>query len=149
MDGAFEWAKHARGICTEQDYPYKAKDGDKCNVCRVVVHVHDFVDVPPNNETALKHAIAKQPVVVGINADFFAFVFYRSGVLSIAEGADQNPLVLNHAVVLYGYGKTKEGREYYWLKNSWASTWGDRGFMKIAAHYNMLGLANEPSYPVV
>lgn len=58
MDRAFEYIKENGGIDTEESYPYTAQAGD----CRfkkesVGATVTDFVDVPTNNEKALKHAV--------------------------------------------------------------------------------------------
>ena len=36
----------------------------------------------------------------------------------------------NHAVSVVGYG-TEDGEDYWLIKNSWGTWWGDNGFMKL------------------
>ena len=45
---------------------------------------------------------------------------------------------LNHSVLLVGYGVEK-GTEYFLVKNSWGTNWGDQGYMKIINKENGLG----------
>ena len=38
----------------------------------------------------------------------------------------------DHAITAVGYG-TENGEEYYLVRNSWGASWGDKGYIKIAA----------------
>ena len=62
---------------------------------------------------------------------------------------DCSTYFLDHAVLAAGYGE--EGGEEYWLvKNSWATTWGDQGYIKMAKNRgNNCGIASAAYYPTV
>ena len=38
---------------------------------------------------------------------------------------------LDHAVLAVGYDTAADGTEYYLVKNSWGTTWGDNGYVKM------------------
>jgi hypothetical protein len=46
----------------------------------------------------------------------------------------ENPDI-DHAVVLVGYGE-EYGKKYWLVRNSWAPTWGEDGYIRIARHDN-------------
>lgn len=146
MDYAFQMVLDKGGICSEEDYPYKESDQPSCQKCDPVAHISGFRDVPSNNEEALLQAVAHQPVSVAIEADHLGFRFYKSGVFNSEKCGD----TLDHGVLLVGYG-VEDNQPYWILKNSWGTSWGDEGYMKIARNVSnpegMCGLALQPSYP--
>ena len=53
---------------------------------------------------------------------------YSGGILdSVACGTQ-----LDHAVTAVGYGKQGD-QEFYIIRNSWGPSWGENGYIKIAA----------------
>ena len=60
---------------------------------------------------------------------------------------------VNHGVLIVGYGNDEaSGLDYWLIKNSWNTTWGDKGYFKIAYDdYSMgfCGVLHFLTYPVL
>jgi C1A family cysteine protease len=56
------------------------------------------------------------------------FQMYSGGILDSSKCGTS----LDHAVAAVGYG-TENGVEYYIVRNSWGSSWGEHGYIRIAA----------------
>lgn len=77
------------------------------------------------------------------------FQLYSSGVLNNTKCGT----TLDHAVLVVGYGNdAATGLDYWTVKNSWASSWGEQGYIRIAAvdgGAGICGIQTSPLYPVV
>lgn len=147
MEGAFKYIIE-NGQCIESSYPYTANDGT-CQNCQSAIYMTGCYDVKPNDQLSLKSAVSRQPVSVAIEADTFYFQSYSSGVLT----SDKCGTKLDHGVLVVGYG-TENGNDYWLVKNSWGTSWGDKGYVKIGRSDlqndpGICGIAMQPSYPVV
>ncbi|XP_056635716.1 cathepsin L [Diorhabda carinulata] len=149
MDNAFRYIKANRGIDTEASYPYKAED-EKCHYQPKFVGATDkgYVDIPSGDEESLKAAVATVgPISVAIDASRDTFHLYRDGVYSDPDCSSE---MLDHGVLVVGYGTTKSGIDYWIVKNSWGPSWGLDGYIKMARNKNnACGIATQASYPVV
>jgi len=131
-DWAWDFVLEEGGIASEEDYPYTARDGECLMEENGIENlegtdISGYTRVPKFKTKALMQALVGQPVAVAINASAAGFQFYESGVFS----GDCSVLV-NHALLAVGYGTTEDGEEYWYLKNSWGTFWGDDGYIKMA-----------------
>jgi cathepsin L len=151
-DSAFKYMIN-NGQCTEASYPYKAgttKTAGSCQKCTAApVHFSGCYDVTPKDQVSLMAAVSKQPVVIAIEADTRYFQSYSGGILDSTSCGEK----LNHAVEIVGYG-TENGVDYWNVRNSWSSSWGESGYVRIKKtsstnDIGICGLAAEPSFLVV
>jgi C1A family cysteine protease len=151
MEGAFKFVIE-NGQCSLSSYPYTSgvsKTGGTCQKCSPVAEISSCSDVKPNDQLSLKAAVAQQPVAVAIEADTRYFQSYASGVLTSSSCGT----TLDHGVLVVGYG-SENGQDYWNIKNSWGTTWGDQGYVKIARSSStndpgICGIAMDPSFPSV
>jgi len=82
--------------------------------------------VPPNDAVQLIYAVAKNPVMVGVDANTWPNP-YGGGIFK-NENCGLN---LTHAVLIVGYSDLTIAEPYWIIKNSWGPTWGDDGYIKL------------------
>lgn len=155
MDQAFTWIQKNNGLCLEEDYTYFSGDTKTEGTCQKTCSVYPgsdivrFVDVPVSDDTQMMAAIAQQPVAIAIEADQREFQLYKSGVFTGTCGT-----TLDHGVLVVGYG-TENGQDYYLVKNSWGSSWGSGGYIKLGRGKSFnngdgqCGMLLSASYPIV
>jgi C1A family cysteine protease len=118
---------HAQDL--EKDYTYTARDGT-CHSSQYSgqVSVTGVHEVSANSASALKSAIEQGPVSVTVDAEQSGFMYYTGGVVTQSQCSGTG---LDHAIAAVGYG-TENGQEYYIVRNSWGTSWGESGYIRIA-----------------
>ena len=135
---ALEQAKNS-GLANTSDYPYTGGAGP----CKNVPHPNVISDygyvgtsdaIPPvaDIKTAM---MLRGPISCAVAADD-AFMNYASGVFT-GSGSTE----IDHAIILVGWqdDASVPGGGYWILRNSWNTTWGEQGYMRIAYSANMVG----------
>jgi C1A family cysteine protease len=133
MDSAFKYVID-HGITNRADYAYAGRD-QSCKKQAANFRISSFVDVPAGNCAALEQAASKRPVSVAVDASNWSL--YSGGVFNNCQAN------LNHGVVLVGFNDNE------WIvRNSWASSWGEQGHIRLAKG-DTCGICDVASYPVV
>ena len=148
MTNSFRYIISAGGLETEADYPYEAQGG-YCmfEQSQVAAKISQYQVVGQSEALLQKASASIGPISVGIDASQRSFQLYQSGVYDEPECDPEN---IDHAVLVVGYGVESDGTEYWLVKNSWGTTWGDEGYVKMVRNKNnQCGIANLASYPIV
>lgn len=125
----------------------------KCGAAKPTAMVLAVGDVTKHTdvgttEGALEAAVAQQPVSVAIEADQSVFQHYTGGVLT----NDACGETLDHGVLAVGYGEDN-GVKYWKVKNSWGTTFGEDGYIRIekgsAADGGECGIRKSASFPTL
>jgi len=148
MDQAFDYIKENNGIDTEVSYPYEAVD-NQCRFKSENVGATDsgFTDIKSKDEAALQQAVADVgPISVAIDASHSSFQLYKSGIYNEIFCSQTR---LDHGVLAVGYG-SDSGKDYWIVKNSWGTGWGNKGYIQMSRNKrNQCGIATAASYPTV
>jgi len=147
---AMQWIMDNGGMALEQTYKYLMMDhwcnaADKSSPVKLI----GYVNVTEGSEDDLADAVVLGPVAVAIDASQPNFYFYMSGVYYNANCKnDINDL--DHEVLVVGYGTTEDGQDYWLVKNSWSTHYGNNGYIMMARNRgNNCGIATQANYPIV
>merc|ERR1711916_144912 len=107
-------------IYTTASYPYRARDGTCKSGTPSGVTIGGYKNVA-KSDSGLASALGSSAVTVTIQADS-KFQHYSSGIRTGLSTACN----LNHAVLATGYGSN-----FWKIKNSWGTGWGENGFVRF------------------
>ena len=117
------------GLEPEAAYPYTPAKGTCKYNKALALNVSSgtgYQCVQQKSDKQLLAALDMRPVSIAVQANQAAWQFYGGGVVNTLCGAK-----LDHAVTLTGYGPHKSGVNAYYVKNSWGTSWGDKGYIWI------------------
>jgi len=142
-EAAYQYVVKNGGIASDKAYPYKSGKTWQTGMCKfkkakkVVEKITGFVAVK-YGEDNLKKAVNDGPVSICIAAD--SLMDYTRGIVKKCPGQ------VDHCVQVTGYGS--QGSEAYWtVKNSWATDWGEKGFVRILQGKNLCNISGDATYP--
>lgn len=120
------------GMSSLWTWPYTSgiwKSGGECYEMTgkktPVAGITGYQQLPQNDAEALMEAVLVNPVSVSVAASYWHF--YESGIFN---GCEKEHPIVNHAVVLMGYGE-EDGTHYWLVRNSWGPTWGELGYIRL------------------
>jgi len=123
------------GHQTEEDYPYTSGTTMATGDCGYdytnsppAVGLSGYNTLPANDQAAvMTHLAEVGPLAVAVYASGWSS--YSGGVFTGCS-FDSN-IALNHAVQLVGYGTDETDGDYWLVRNSWGSGWGEGGYIKL------------------
>nr|CAD7392048.1 unnamed protein product [Timema cristinae] len=179
MGSAFDYMMQKNAIVEDQFYQYTAAEDETCRNFSNNVNttsIRGFCMIEPYNETLLMHAVyTVGPICVALNGSPDDFHHYSEGTvqysrynstvasLVLTDGSqltsdsqnlgvylskDCDPDTMTHAATLCGFG-TENGLDYWLLKNSWGTDWGEDGYIKLSRKNNTCGVTNACSFPLI
>jgi len=95
---------------------------------------------------SLAAALEETPVAICVNAAVWND--YKGGVMTAKQCGNFSAAAQDHCVMATGFNK--HAPIPYWIvRNSWASTWGESGYIYLEMAENTCGLANDATIPTV
>lgn len=127
----------------ESFYPYTSGSSGHTGACRPNANgynkhfrVTGYHNTWYTHENDMQNMVQINPVVSSVQATN-NWSSYRGGVLNDhsccnAATDPQCTHKLNHAILVVGYGHdSASGLDYWLIKNSWGTSWGENGFLKL------------------
>ncbi|XP_017082111.1 procathepsin L-like [Drosophila eugracilis] len=139
------------GTATKASFPYQPKK-DECHwdPKNSAGTIRGHVTLTEGDEKELAEVVYNiGPVAVSIDHLHDEFVQYFGGILNISScGSTKDDLT--HSVLVVGFGTHPKWGDYWLIKNSFGTSWGESGYFKLARNANnMCGVATLPQYPLV
>jgi len=163
---AYQYVVQAGGLISESEYPYCVGNGscfpcsppnynltfcgpgpEFCNKTRWPCKAHQGSDFAAHitgwktfgtNETELiAQLVANGPLSVLMNAEGLPPL--QDHIYGIYDPWSCDPTGLDHAVLLVGYG-SQDDSDYWIVKNSWGTDWGDSGYFLISRGSGTCGI---------
>lgn len=121
----------SHGIMLADDYPFINGEGETCNYdeTKEYAKVKEWSFIPKDEEDMKKALYKFGPLAGAVNGWLLAF--YDGGIYE-PWFSILCPSLINHAVVIVGYGVDEEtGKKYWKIKNSWGAEWGENGYFRL------------------
>jgi C1A family cysteine protease len=139
-ENAYTYVKNAGGIQTEATYPYSSYQG---TTGRCTASSSNFV-ASVSGYTTLRSESAMATYVQGtgplsVCVDASTWSSYKGGIMSVCGKS------VNHCVQAVGV----DSSSYWKVRNSWGTSWGESGHIRLAYGQNTCAVASDPTYATV
>jgi C1A family cysteine protease len=127
----FDYARD-RGICLLSEYSYIGRQG-QCKQCKPRMRTNGYFQL--SGEGQFPSVIKQNPISLGL--DVTNWQHYSGGVFNGPCGAQPQ-----HAVIGIGW------QDSAWIiKNSWGTSWGEGGYIRLAANKNLCNVGKWATSP--
>jgi len=144
---AYQYVIGAGGMETEKNYPYKVVNGDCAFKSSLVyANISDWKYATNEDDEGQLQAnlVSYGPLSICVDAQYWQD--YQSGVMTGSECCWW--CQLDHCVQLVGYDTTAS-TPYWLIRNSWGTSWGESGYIRVQSGDNACGLTDEATTSVV
>lgn len=154
MASVFEYLVDIKGACKDADYPYRNRVTTcRDKQCEKAFRFDKYRNISGASADVFQEHLAVNPLAIAVTSATREFMYYKSGVIT---NCGSRSAQIDHAVVAVGYNnkesKDANGRTlapFINIRNSWGTSWGDQGFVKVAIDNNTCKYRANVSYPVV
>eukprot|EP00750_Incisomonas_marina_P031462 INCI8172.1.p2 GENE.INCI8172.1~~INCI8172.1.p2 ORF type:complete len:386 (+),score=73.48 INCI8172.1:107-1159(+) len=164
---AYKYVESAGGMATIKEYPETSSETGRTGTCKRFAHPtlgkisgHTFATKgcesgacnDQDEDTMVANVHSTGPASICVNAE--AWQLYNSGVMTGAHCGGHAADDLDHCVQVVGYngysGPGAEAKDDYWIvRNSWNTDWGEKGYIYVELGVNACGIANEATFPTI
>jgi C1A family cysteine protease len=137
---AYEYVISAGGLEAYASYPYTSESGTapSCtfNSGDIVAHIGSYTQINSESQ-AQQYLVQNGPLSVCVDAS--SWQYYTGGIITTSSDCGTS---LDHCVGITGYG-VSEGTNYWWVRNSWGTDWGQSGYLQVQSGADVCGIAQE------
>jgi len=139
---AYNYVKKAGGIETDASYPYTSYQGvtGQCHssASQFKIGVDSYTTLKDESSMAT-YVQSTGPLSVCVDAS--TWNSYKGGIMTSCGNR------VDHCVQAVGVDASSSG--YWKVRNSWGTSWGESGYIRLAYGKNMCNIANDPTYTKV
>jgi len=139
---AYNYVKKAGGIETDSAYPYTSYQGvtGSCHssASQFKIGVDSYTTLSGESSMAT-YVQSTGPLSVCLDAA--TWNSYKGGIMTSCGNR------VDHCVQAVGVDASSSG--YWKVRNSWGTSWGESGYIRLAYGKNMCNIANDPTYTKV
>lgn len=143
---AYAYIKNEGGLETDANYPYTSGTSGQTGKCSAVhalevVSLSSFTTISGSSTSEVEtnmanYMLATGPLSVCVDANNWST--YRSGILT--KCGQQ----VDHCVQAVGVNIGANG--YWKVRNSWGTSWGESGYIRLAYGENLCAITNDATY---
>jgi len=137
---AYEYVISAGGLEPYADFPYTSEGGSSpsCsfNAQDIVAHISSYTQIQEESQ-AQQYLVQNGPLSVCVDAE--SWQNYQGGIITTESDCGTS---LDHCVGITGYG-SQSGTNFWWVRNSWGTDWGQSGYLQVQSGSDVCGIAQE------
>jgi len=136
---AYNYVKGTAGQELNSDYPYTSYNGNtgtcQYQASKAKVGVDSYTTIKGETNMA-NYMLGTGPLSVCVDAS--SWNSYKGGIMSVCGQS------VNHCVQAVGVNTATGG--YWKVRNSWGTSWGESGYIRLAYGKNTCAITSDPTY---